>query len=391
MSTGIKIFLLFGIIVAIVAIITYSNRTQAPSTELVNEVKREHHPVHTVIVQPATLTQNLERTGVLQANLDVIITAEVGGRIKNVFKDLGDRCRKGESLLQLDKENYQIALSQAKAQLAQGEANLEQAVNNLNRLRRLKDGDIIAAEKQESAESQFKSSAAMVEQLKAGIRLAQKNLRETNVECPFSGLIAELLVDVGQSIRTTTPLARLVNVDKLKLTIDVSASILNRLEVGRRVVLTDPSLPDSLVNAEVTRLGVAANDKTRTFPVEITTNDPERRLRPGQIVNASCEVRVFKDVLSLPIDSISFEGDESSVFVVENDVAKKITVQVGAKIDEKAIILSGLKPGDEVVVVGAETLKNGSSVKVVNQEREPPGSIKIVQSQNTLIQGKAVE
>jgi RND family efflux transporter MFP subunit len=298
--------------------------------------------------------------------MDVTMTAEVGGRVEKIFKELGDSCNEGDVLLRLDQESYRISVAQARAALQQSEVAQDQARRTLERVNKLKERNIAAEAEYDSAESGYRTSKASVEAAKAVLRAAARNLKETTVRCPFTGQLAERMVDVGQSVGPSVPLARLVNVDKLKLTINVSSSQLGQIAVGHQVALSDPDLPSNSVLGKVSRLGVAADPQTRTFPVELVTENAGDVLRPGQVVEARIEFAVHKNVLVVPIEAVTTMDGAESVFVVADGAARRVPVQLGIQSEGRTVVEEGLSPGDEVVVVGGDGLEDGSLVETID-------------------------
>ncbi len=365
MKTGLIVTIVLVVVAGIGGTITYLNRAPERSDELVHEVDRARYPVRTMTVTPGTVSEKLERTGVLQANKDVVLTAEVAGRIVKVNKALGDECKKGETLLQLDREGYRIGLAQARAAVKQAEVAVDQAGRTMSRTEALKAQDVATEQQLDSAQGGLQGAQAALELAVAAQQAAARSLKETAVKCPFAGRLAERMVDLGQTVGPSIPLARLVNVDQLKLVMNVTASQLTRLEIGQRVFLSETESATRII-AEVSRLGVAADRLTRTFPVEIVTSGEEGLLRPGQIVRAVCELATHKNVLVVPMEAVHIKDDASSVMVVDGDTARKISVQLGPRIDDDVIVTSGLAAGAEVIVVGYDEVKDGSPIQVTN-------------------------
>ena len=106
----ILVLLLFAGGLTAIGIATWANRVEKIDTVLVKEVKSEKAPVETQTVAPRSLTERLTATGVLTAEQDVTLTAEVSGRVKKMTKSLGDRCKKGELIVKLDPESYALAV-----------------------------------------------------------------------------------------------------------------------------------------------------------------------------------------------------------------------------------------------------------------------------------------
>ncbi len=347
-----------------IAFLTYQNREPIPNSGLVQEVARTSHPVQTTRVQPELLVERLVSTGVLKAERDVILSSEVMGRVKKVFKSLGDRCKKGETLLRLDAEGYQIALAQAQTAVKQGSITLDHAGRDMNRMRALEKSAVATAQQLDAAEGAESVAAATVEQANASLRAAKRNLRETNVRCPFTGFVAQRMVDMGQAVSLQTPLARLVDTSKLRLALSVTSAEISRIKVGQAVRLLDPALPDRIYRGSVSRVGVAADALTRSFPIEVLVDEQEEGLRAGQVVHANLELEEHVDVLAVPMGTVISSIGGQAVFVVVKNRAKKVQVTTGSQIDGKVIIRSGLEPGDEVITIGGTDLKDGAAVEV---------------------------
>jgi RND family efflux transporter MFP subunit len=374
----IRVFVFVFLIVAALAAaaaVTYMNRAPVSDSELVRAVEQDRRPVKTAAVRPQTMIERLEATGVLRPRRDVTITAEVAGEVVKVFKDLGDRCDKGELLVRLDGEGYRIAVAQAKALVEQGKVAVEQGERDLARLRKLSEQAAATAQQVDAAEGGVASGAAALEQAKAGLRAAKRNLRETQLRCPFAGNVAQQMVELGQLVGPQTPVARLVDADRLELQVAVTAAELARIEAGMAVDLEDPEIPGRVHRGTVTRLGVAADEMTRTFPVEIEVDATAEGLRAGQVVRASLELERHEGALAVPIDAVLTVGGKRSVFLARNGKAHLTAVVVGPEIDGRLVVFGGLAAGDEVIVVGGDELVDGAEIEIVNDgavERPEP-------------------
>jgi RND family efflux transporter MFP subunit len=369
------IFILFGSL-GILAYVTYANRLSTPTVDrtLVRSLSRTRPPVQTVIIKPETLEERLIATGVINPEQDIIVTSEVSGKVLVARKDLGDSCKKGELLVRLDSESYRIAVSQAAAALEQARVGLKHREKDWKRIEQLQEGSVVTPQQLDGAQEAVSSGSATVAQADAALLLARRNLRETNVRCPFSGLVAEMMVDVGQAVSPATPLARLVDVSRLKIVLSVTSDKLSRLAMGMPVVLSDPSDPRQTFRGKVSRIGVAADTMTRTFPVEVEVESGQDGLRAGQVVRAELELKEYTDAVAIPRAALVQGEQGDAVFVVEGEMVKRVAVEVGPEIDGRLVILSGLKSGDEVVALGASTLENGELVEVKGRTEKSPSS-----------------
>jgi membrane fusion protein, multidrug efflux system len=365
-----KVKVLFIVVLLIIALViagalTYSNRAPASDEGLVQKITTTSRPVKTVVIHPQTLVEKLSATGLLEAERDVVLNAEVGGKVDKVFKQMGDNCKKGDPLIKLDAEGYQIALAQARASLAQAEVGFDSAVRDFGRMEKLRADAVVSAQQLDGADSAKQVGAAGVAQARAALKFAQRNVRETSIRCPFNGTVAKMGVDLGQMIGPQVPLARVVDQSRLKLSLAVTSGQLARLSLGDPVTLGDSTLPGQSFTGSVSRLGIAADERTRTFPVEITVNEKENTLHAGQVVQATVELKKHEDALAVPLDAIVNEHEGPTVRLVVGNTSKLCNITIGPRIDDKVVILNGLKEGDEVIVVGGSGLKDGTTVEVI--------------------------
>ena len=361
------LLLIAGAIVGI-GILTYSNRVEEIDTELVKTVKLEKTPVQIQVTAPRTLTEKLVSTGVLGAEQDVILSAEVGGRVKKVTKSLGDRCEKGEQIVKIDPENYRLAVQQAKANLSQAEVSLTYAEREWQRMAKLKKSEVASASQIDSAEGAYNASKAAVDTAETAVALAARNLKETGIRCPFTGYIAERMVDPGATVSPGSPLARMVDTQRLTLTLSVTSDKLARLKVGQRATLSDPALPEHTYEGEVFRLGVAADPQTRTFPVELAVSEKNGGLRTGQVVQASLAMQTHQNVIAVPLSAVLEADSDPKVMVAEKGRAKTVSVTLGPKIERLVIVRDGLEVGEKVIVIGFDELVDGAEVAITNHE-----------------------
>ncbi len=364
MRTSTRYFLTVLGAALIIGGITYLNRADNGNGRLVNKVDRSVRPVHTLVATPTDLDETIERTGVLEPNRDVTLTAEVAGKVRRIFRDLGDSCRAGQTLIALDAEAYAIAVKDAEALLEQSRAGLAESERNLERAMKLKERKLASDQDMDRVQSAVDSARAGKQRAEAAVALARRNLREATIRCPFDGVVAERMVDVGALVGPQTPLMRFVDDQSLKLTLTVSAAELSRLRIGQPVELADPSVPDGDYRGEIARLGVAADPTTRTFPVEVRV---EPGPRPGQVVRSRVHIASHQDAIAVPADAVTFTEDGPCAFVVHDGQAVRKMVQLGPRVGERVILMSGVTPGERVITVGVHGLESGDQVKRVDE------------------------
>jgi len=274
----------------------------------------------------------------------------------------------GEILLQLDSESYRIALLQAEAALRQAVAQADQAGREHQRTTTLARRSAVSNQSVERAGTAVQTGRAAVKQAEAAVLLARRNLRESTIRCPFAGTVADTMVELGQTVGPQTPLARIVDTTTLKLRLSVSVHELGRLRVGMAATLVDPTQPGRRFAGKVSRLGVAGDPATHTFPVEIEVpgGDPS----PGQVVRAQISVASHARTFTVSEEALV----EGALMVVRGGKARRVRVTAGARVGSRVLISAGLAAGDEVIVVGNQGLEDGDPVEVVARSGHAPAA-----------------
>ena len=133
------------------------------------------------------------------------------------------------------------------------------------------------------------------------------------------------------------------------------------------VTLEDPTHAGQVYQGKVSRVGVAGDPATHTFPVQVRVPGGKDGPRPGQVVRATVKLATHAGALTVPEDALA----NGALFVVRDRRARRVAVSVGPRVGRRRIIASGLKAGDAVVVVGVQGLEDGTAVEVVAQDAKP--------------------
>lgn len=215
-------------------------------------------------------------------------------------------------------------------------------------------------------EVDFAIAETGVEQARAGLELAQIQLDNTTVEAPFDGVVAELLISQGSTVGPQSPVARFVSSD-IEVEIEIEENRINQVFEGQNVSLRLTAYPGQDFPATVTSIAPTADENTRTFTVKVTPVDAEAQLRSGMFADVSVLAAERDDVTLIPRDALVQQGDKQFVYVIEQGQAQQRDVEVGISDGTQVEILSGLEPGDTVVISGQPNLSDGAKVEVVNR------------------------
>ncbi len=215
-------------------------------------------------------------------------------------------------------------------------------------------------------EVDFEIAKISIEQAQAGIELAQIQLNDTIIKAPFSGLIAELYIAKGSSVSQQSPLVRYLS-KEMEVAVNVEESRINEIKKGQYAALRVSAYPGQDFPAVVTSIAPLADKDTRTFMVKVAPIDKEGQLKSGMFANVSLLADEKKGTILAPRTSITLINDEPNVYVLNDNKVELRAVTTGISDDARVEVLSGLKDGDTVVIMGQPNLIDGAFVEVVNK------------------------
>ncbi len=320
--------------------------------------------VTTAIAREELWPGKLTSIGTVVAVHGVTVSADLPGVVDRIDFDSGRRVAQGTVLAQLDTR-------QERAQLAAAEAQLELDRLNLERAKGLRDGGVLAQADYDRALAEHQQAAANVGQIKATIE------RKT-IRAPFGGILGIRQANVGQYLAAGDKIVPLQSLDPIYVNFSVPQQEVGRLKIGGAVsVKTDGSAgaPGRLAGT-VTAVDSIVDEATRNVQVQATLPNPDGRLRPGMFVETEALLGTSTTVIALPASAISYAPYGDSVFVVAQMTNPKGAVyrgvqqqfvKLGAGRGDQVAVLSGLKPGQEVVTSGVFKLRTGAAVEVNNK------------------------
>lgn len=338
--------------------------------------------VGVVTVAPARADLAAELPGRLEAYRVAQVRARAAGILqKRVFIE-GSDVKAGQVLFEIDAAPYRAALASAQATLARAEANLLQAQSLADRYAPLAKSQAVSQQEALAAQASAKQAAADVAAGKAAVQTAQINLGYAAVTSPISGRIGRALVTEGALVGQgeATPLAVVQQIDKLYVNFTQSAAEVMRLRQalaegrlqranGKEAAQVQVLLEDGSVYPETGRLLFSdLSVDTATGQITLRAELPNRKgtLLPGLYVRVRLAQAEVDDAVLLPQQAVSRGATGESVLVVADDGSVSARpVRLGPAQGGKALVLSGLKAGEKVVVDGLQKTKAGGKARPV--------------------------
>ncbi len=300
--------------------------------------------VQTVDLQP--VEQLTELTGNIEAYKVNQIAPTIPGRIDNILVEVGDRVRKGQLLVQMDRTN----LVQAQLQLANAEKEL---------------GRVTELYKSGSAtQQQFDQLTSQVDVARESVRNLAEN---TELLSPIDGVVTARTFDAKNLYVGAQPILTVMQVMPVKVLVNVSEIYFPQVKQGMEVRVKLDVYPDKKFTGKINIIYPTIDPMTRTFNAEVTIANSDMTIRPGMFARVELNFGTLDHVVVPDLAVIKQPGTNARyVFTVENGTAHRRELQLGRLIGNRYEVISGITPGARVVVAGQSRLLDQTPVKIDN-------------------------
>jgi membrane fusion protein, multidrug efflux system len=319
--------------------------------------------VTTIVALQEEWPATLNAIGTLAAVQGVTVSADLPGIVERVQFESGQAVRAGQVLAVLDTRQEQ-------AQLAAIEAQRELARLTFDRVQGLLNEKVISRAEFDRATADYRQNDAKVGEVQAVVQ------RKT-IRAPFSGILGIRQVNVGQYLTGGAALVTLQSLNPIYVNFGVPQQSVGQIPVGR-VVHIRANDGATAWTGRVSAIDSLVDETTRNITVQATLANPDGKLRPGMFVQTEVTLGPSQKVLALPASAISYAPFGDSVFVVaemKDDAGRTYRgvrqqfVKLGPSRGDQIAVLSGIRPGDEVVTSGVFKLRNGAAIQINNQVR----------------------
>tara|TARA_R110002124_G_scaffold170518_5_gene337994 strand:+ start:7044 stop:8057 length:1014 start_codon:yes stop_codon:yes gene_type:complete len=299
-------------------------------------------------IKKSSENEVLNYSGTIEADNVVSLGFSVPGRISRVYVQEGQKVKKGQLLAAIDVTTYKNAFDIANA-------GLEQANDNFKRLNGL-------FQKGSLPERDFIAVKVGVAQANANKNLAAKNLSDTKLYAPFSGMITAKLTEIGATAAPGIPAFTVMKTDKVYAKASITESEISKLKIGTDAKVEIASMGETF-NGKVAIVNPSADALTRTFNVKVRLDNAENKLLPGMISNIKIETGNEVSVITVPTDAIVRDANDLIyVYIVKENKAIKKRVSLGNFKGNEVIVTDGLQLNDKVIIAGQRNLKDGQTV-----------------------------
>jgi RND family efflux transporter MFP subunit len=335
----------------------------------------------------------LDASGYVVARRQATVASKITAKMVELDIEEGDHVKAGQIIAKLDDTNIRAALDQARAQLAYAKAglaetqvNLANAQRDYDRQKSLIAGHFVSQAALDNSRTTFDALGAQlatqrtnIEVAERGMNMAERNLDDTIVRAPFSGVVTVKAAQPGEMVSpisagggfTRTGIGTIVDMDSLEIQVDVNENFINRVRAAQPATAKLNAYPDWQIPAHVIAVIPTADRSKGTVTVRIALDQKDPRILPEMGVRVSFLADSPQEPgakpaagVNLPSTAVQGSGDTGVVFVVHGDSVERRAVRLGAGSSDSVTVLSGLAAGESVAIGDFTRLKDGIKIHI---------------------------
>jgi len=307
-----------------------------------------------------------EYVATIKSRNSATIMSDVEGWIFAINVKSGDLVKKGQSLMEIDPRRQAATVSNWESQRASKMANLQLAKVQLERAKGLFASGVVSKQELDQAQSTYDAANADVKSMDAQINQQQVQLRYFSVFAPVDGIVGDIPVHVGDRVTNTTMLTTIDERRGLEVYLPIPSDRAKELKVGAPVQILDAN-GNVILTTRVNFISPQVDTATQSVLAKAPVDKAADRLRSQQLVRARITWSTQPGI-TIPVVSVARVSGQFFAFVAEqkdgHDVARQIPLTLGEISGNDYTVLSGLKPGDQVIVSGGQSLADGMAIKI---------------------------
>ena len=309
-------------------------------------------PVEVKTVGRGNIAATLLTYTSLEAERHVDVVSRTQGLVKTILVEEGDRVTEGQPLAQLDTDALELTLRER-------EVNMNSLESNYKRSQELVEQELLSSQEFEQTKFQYEAAATQYESAKLQLEYA-------TVRSPFSGIITDRLVEVGNLVNANDVVFRTADLDPLLARIYVPEKDIGQVRPGQSVRINVEG-SDQTHTGRVSLISPIVDPESGTVKVTVEIRDRMGALRPGMFTTVNLVIAIQENVLQVEKKALVAEAEGSYAFLFLDGTAEKRLLEIGIAEGDYVEVLSGLSDGDSIITVGQEGLRNGAPVRIAGQ------------------------
>lgn len=332
-----------------------------------NAQEEQRTPVEVMQITKGSIIKTDTYSGQIQPIQEVLVNAKIQGEVKKVNFNMGDQVSKGAVLFVMDQKPIQNQIESLENQIASTTASYQYAEQNLENIKVLYDEGVVPKQEYDQMITVYEQAKASKDLLEIQLKNMAENLEDVEVRSPISGVVAERNIQPGEILGSNVTPFKILSVNTVYIDVNIPEMLINQIKPRKEVEVKVNAIPDKIFKGMVKQMSPIGDPMTHTYPIRIEIPNENQQIKVGMFAEASFELQRKEEIITVPRTALIKSGEEWYAFVVEDNIARKVAVEIG--LDEGMIleVEQGLKEGDQLVIKGKEYISDGESVEIVEQ------------------------
>lgn len=344
------LYIIVPILLVVIVIVKLKSNKEVTTKKVYQYDKKEIINVETEVLKLEKLNNDFTYSGTFQADRESKISAELQGKINAFYVDNGDYVQEGQTLIQLDH-------SLLKLQLQTLEVQIEGLQADIDRYTILAKADAIQG-------VQLEKSLLALKGVNVQKATLEEQLNKTTIKAPFTGVVTAKMSEIGSFAAPGIPLLQLTDISDLKFTINIAESELRKFKLNQTYTVFADVYNDIPFKGVTQMIGSKAN-MGGSFPVQfLVKNSSDLKVKAGMFGKVKIESKSDELGIVIPSSIVFGSANSPHVYTVKDGKAVLTPITISKRIEDKIVVLNGLKEGDKIITNGFINLFEGANIKV---------------------------
>ncbi|MBP6585895.1 MAG: efflux RND transporter periplasmic adaptor subunit [Flavobacterium sp.] len=373
-----------GFAIVALVVLKLKNNKEVTQSKVYQYDKEKAIHVQADTLQNEYVNAEFSYSGTFEPNKETKISAELQGKINIIFVDAGAYVHKGQKLIQLDNTllRHQLNLIDVQIQNAKTESNVQLQANQIQlnavqldveRYKVLAQADAIQGVQLEKAEQQLETAKnqriALLQQANLKSAEAQRKsiveqINKTVIYSPFNGVVTAKLAEIGSFAAPSIPILQITDIQNLKFTVNIPETELRQFQLNNSYSISSDAYPEISLIGKATMIGSKANMGS-SFPVQFSVNNTsDLKIKSGMFGKLNMRNANQEKSIIIPTSAIVGSANQPQVYLVKNGKSSLQNITILKKIQNKAVVSSGLNDSDVIVTNGFINLFDGANIIV---------------------------
>lgn len=323
--------------------------------------------VQTTAIGTGEISNDFTFSGKVAPSREVAVVPTVPGKVTTFHYDIGDSVAEGAELFTVDSTDLQNNLRSIEANYNATKLQVDNAKSTLESNRILYEEGMLAKADFDKLQLAYDTAEANLVSIQIQKENIEKSIADCAVTAPISGIITQRGVEIGSFASQGGPAYTIMDVSVVKVEVGVSEQMVNQIQVGKKVDVALTAVSPEPLQGIVSSISPTAT-QAGTYTVKVTLNNNRKLIKVGMLAEVKFVTEMSANTIVLPRDAVLTKEDETYVYIVENNVTKKIPVVTGIESGERIEVKEGLSADMQVVTKGQTYITDGEEVRVSNPQ-----------------------